>query len=504
MLTTLAHSQAALDFLRAHGAGGLTSDTRRLRAGDAFIAWPGLAVDPRRYVSSALAAGASACLVDTEGVESYAFDDQRIAALPGLKAAAGEIAHHFVHEPSEQLDVIAVTGTNGKTSTAWWTAQALTALGRLCGLIGTLGAGMPFNADGVAEGVTPTGFTTPDPVMLHTSLRQFADLGARACALEASSIGIDEHRMAGLRVAVAQFTNFTQDHLDYHGSMDAYWQAKRALFDWHGLRAAVVNIDDDHGANLAAELLADELRGAGLSVWTTSLHKPACLRAANLRYEADGMVFDLVEGERRVALRTPLVGEFNVSNVLAVVGAVRALGGTLEQAAAVCARLAPVPGRMQRVGGAAGQPLAVVDYAHTPDALDKALRALRPLAQARGGQLWAVFGCGGNRDATKRPLMGAIAQQQADRVVLTSDNPRDEPPAFILAQILAGVAGHDEVDVIEDRAEAIRQALAEAAPQDVVLIAGKGHETTQEVAGVKTPFADAEHAQAALSRRLAA
>ncbi|WP_374591674.1 UDP-N-acetylmuramoyl-L-alanyl-D-glutamate--2,6-diaminopimelate ligase [Aquabacterium sp.] len=504
MLTTLPHAQAALDFLRARGASGLASDTRRLQAGDAFIAWPGLAVDPRRYVSAALAAGASACLVDAEGVEAYAFDDARIAALPGLKAATGEIAHRYTGEPSEQLDVIAVTGTNGKTSTAWWTAQALTALGRRCGLIGTLGEGLPFHADGSAAGVTPTGFTTPDPVTLHTALRRFADQGAQACALEASSIGIDEHRMAGLRVAVAQFTNFTQDHLDYHGSMAAYWQAKRALFDWHGLRAAVINIDDEYGASLAAELLADELRGAGLSVWTTSLHKPACLRATNLRYEADGMAFDLIEGEHRLALRTPLVGEFNVSNVLAVVGAVRALGASLEQAAAICARLVPVPGRMQCLGGAPGQPLAVVDYAHTPDALDKALRALRPLAQARGGKLWVVFGCGGNRDATKRPLMGGIAQQQADRVVLTSDNPRDEPPAFVLAQILAGVAGHDEVDVIEDRAEAIRQALHEAASQDVVLIAGKGHETTQEVAGVKTPFADAEHAQAALSRRLAA
>ena len=504
MLTTLPHSQAALDFLRARGVGGLSSDTRRLRAGDAFIAWPGLAVDPRRYVAAALAAGASACLVEAEGVEAFAFDDARIAALPGLKAATGEIAHRLLGEPSEQLDVIAVTGTNGKTSTAWWTAQALTALGRRCGLIGTLGEGLPFHADGSAAGVTPTGFTTPDPVTLHAALRRFADQGAQACALEASSIGIDEHRMAGLRVAVAQFTNFTQDHLDYHGSMDAYWQAKRALFDWHGLRAAVINIDDAYGASLAGELLAAELRDASLSVWTTSLHQPARLRAEGLRYEGAGMAFDLVEGAQRVALRTPLVGEFNASNVLAVVGALRALGVTLAEAGAVCAHLAPVPGRMQRVGDGAGQPLAVVDYAHTPDALEQALRALRPLAQARGGQLWVVFGCGGNRDATKRPMMGAIAQRQADRVVLTSDNPRDEPPAFILSQILAGVAGHDEVDVIDYRAEAIAYALAQAAPADVVLIAGKGHETTQEVAGVKTPFADADHAQAALSRRLAA
>ncbi len=503
MLTTLASTHAALDFLRAHGATGLSSDTRRMQQGDAFIAWPGLAVDPRRYVNAALGAGASACLVDADGVAPFAFDDARIAAMPGLKAATGEIAHRFAGEPSEQLDVVAVTGTNGKTSTAWWTAQALSAIGKPCGLIGTLGQGMPFEASGAAVPVTPTGFTTPDPVTLHMALGQFVREGAKACALEASSIGIDEHRMASLRVTVAQFTNFTRDHLDYHGSMEAYWQAKRALFDWHGLRAAVINIDDEYGASLAAGLLADELRGAGLSVWTTSLHKPACLRAANLRYEAEGMAFDLIEGEQRVELRTPLVGEFNVSNVLAVIGAVRALGGTLEQAAAACAQLAPVPGRMQRVGDGIKQPLAVIDYAHTPDALDKALRALRPLAQARGGKLWVVFGCGGNRDVTKRPMMGAIAKQQADSVVLTSDNPRDEAPCFILSQILAGVTGHDEVEVIEDRAAAIASALAEADAQDVVLIAGKGHETTQEVAGKKTPFADAEHAQAALARRLA-
>ncbi len=500
----LAHPQAALEFVRAHGATGLSSDTRRLRPGDAFVAWPGLAVDPRRYVADALAAGAAACVVDADGAEAFAFDDARIAALPHLKAATGDIAHRFLGEPSDHLDVVAVTGTNGKTSTAWWTAQALSRLGMPCGLIGTLGQGLPFGVSGQGQPVEPTGFTTPDPITLHGALRRFVDAGARACALEASSIGIDEHRMAGLRVAVAQFTNFTQDHLDYHGSMAAYWQAKRALFDWHGLRAAVINIDDEHGASLAAELLSDDLRRAGLSVWTTSLHQPATLRAQALRYEGDGLAFDLIEGPQRVALRTALVGEFNVSNLLAVVGAVRALGGTLDQAAAVCADLVAVPGRMQCVGGAAvahaDQPLVVVDYAHTPDALDKALAALRPLAQSRGGRLWVVFGCGGNRDAGKRPMMGAIAQRQADRVVLTSDNPRNEPPAFILSQILAGVAGHDEVDVIEDRSEAIAYAIAQAARADVVLIAGKGHETTQEVAGIKTPFSDTEHAQAALNQ----
>ncbi|HYR25460.1 MAG TPA: UDP-N-acetylmuramoyl-L-alanyl-D-glutamate--2,6-diaminopimelate ligase, partial [Aquabacterium sp.] len=448
-----------------------------------------------------LDAGARACLVEADGVEAFGFTDTRIATVAGLKARSAEIAHGFYGEPSAALQVVAVTGTNGKTSTSWWTAQALSALGRGCGVVGTLGVGQV----GTGE-FTHTGMTTPDPVTLHSTFRHFVAQGLKAAAIEASSIGIEELRLHATHIAVAQFTNFTQDHLDYHGSMEAYWLAKRALFDWPSLQAAVINQDDPVG-----HTLADHARGRSLAVWTYGVTEPARLQARDLQHEAQGVRFTVVERSAslhevvdQAVVRAPVIGVFNVSNLLAVMGALRALGIPLADAARACDTLQPVPGRMQRVPGAADQPLVVVDYAHTPDALHKALSTLRPVAEARGGRLWCVFGCGGDRDPLKRPMMGAVAEQHADRLVLTSDNPRSEPPCFILSQILAGVAGHDNVDVIEDRREAIRHALATAQPADVVLLAGKGHEATQEIAGVKTPFSDVDEAVQALSQRGAA
>ena len=492
----LTSPEDASRWLAARLVGALRTDSRAVQAGDAFIAWPGCAQDGRAFVPAALAAGAAACLVEADGAAVFGFDDERVAALPGLKAATGAIADAWFGSPSAALQVAAITGTNGKTSSAWWLAQALSALGRRCGVIGTLGVGEPPGAgvDGGAGQIEATGLTTPDPVTLHSTLRSFVDQGFAACAMEASSIGLVEQRMAALRIQVALFTNFTRDHLDYHGSMAAYWAAKRALFDWPGLRAAVINVDDPQGAALAAELVA-----SAQDLWTVALHAPARLRGRDLRYVEGGLCFDVVEDELAVPVRTALVGPFNVSNVLGVLGALRALGVPLQQACDALAALTPVPGRLQRVVGHDID--VVVDYAHTPDALEKALQALRPLAAARGGRLWCVLGCGGNRDATKRPMMGAIAARDADRVVLTSDNPRDEPPGLILAQILAGVTGHNEVDVIEDRREAIALAVRDAAPGDVVLLAGKGHEDYQEIAGLKRPFSDVDEASAALRLR---
>jgi UDP-N-acetylmuramoyl-L-alanyl-D-glutamate--2,6-diaminopimelate ligase len=381
-------------------------------------------------------------------------------------------------------------------------------LGRRCGVVGTLGIGEPPRAAPAKNGMPPqagdnaniqfTGLTTPDPVRLHGAFRGFADAGFAACALEASSIGLVEHRLAATRIDVALFTNFTRDHLDFHGDMAAYWAAKRALFSWPGLRAASINIDDPQGAALAAELAATP----PLDVWTVSATSPARLRASSLRYIDGGLAFELHEGADSVAVHSRLVGDYNASNVLVVIGGLRALGVSLADAASTVPGLTPVPGRLQRVAtGAAGQPEVVVDYAHTPDALEKVLMALRPLATARGGRLHCVFGCGGNRDASKRPLMGAIAHRLADAVVLTSDNPRDEAPGLILSQILAGVGGDHEVAVIEDRHEAIAGTIAEAAAADVILLAGKGHETYQEVAGVRRPFSDEAEALAALRQR---
>ena len=518
------------------GAAVLRTDSRLVQPGDAFIAWPGYASDGRRFVAAALTAGAAACLVEADGLAAFGLDpaDDRIAALPGLKAATGPLAAAWFDQPAQALQVIAVTGTNGKSSTAWWTAQALTALGRRCGLVGTLGIGEPPRvASGgepppVAAGAEPrcdaargdppqpgapvqltqTGLTTPDPVTLQAGLRRMVDAGFAACAIEASSIGLVEQRLAGTPITVAQFTNFTRDHLDFHGDMAAYWLAKRALFDWPGLRAAVVNVDDAQGAALARELAA-----ARLDLWTTGLRAPARLRAEEVHYADGGLAFTAAEGAARVPVRSRLIGDYNAENLLAVLGALRALGVSLADAAAVVPQLGPVPGRMQRVvadatvdrvPAAAGRPELVVDYAHTPDALDKALAALRPLAAARGGALWCVFGCGGNRDASKRPLMGAIAHRGADHVVLTSDNPRLEDPALILQQICAGLPVDAEVVVIEDRSTAIAHAVRRAAAADVVLIAGKGHEAYQDMAGIKRPFSDAAVAAEALAQGVVA
>jgi len=500
-MARLESRDAAHAWLVLRGARALVSDSRSVTPGDAFVAWPGRASDGRRYVGAALAAGASACLVEADGVEGFGFErEPRVAALHGLKAAGGDIASRFLGAPSERLDVVAVTGTNGKTSTAWWIAQALGSVGVRCGVIGTLGIGEPPRRD-VAGELRATGLTTPDPVMLQKALRDFVEQGFSACTLEASSIGIVEHRLAGTRVAVAVFTNFSQDHLDYHGDMRAYWAAKAQLFAWPGLRAAVVNLDDAQGVELATTLAEREL-----ACWTISTRgEDARLRAVDLRHGRDGLAFDVVEGDDRVAIAAPLIGDYNASNLLCTIGALRALGIPLAAAARACAALTPVPGRMQRVVADAAEaaPEIVVDYAHTPDALEKALAALAPLARARGGKLWCVFGCGGNRDAAKRPLMGAIACRLANRVVLTSDNPRHESPDLVLAQILAGAIGHDEVDVIENRADAIRHAVGSAAAEDVVLLAGKGHEDYQEIAGARLPFSDARHAHAALVARSA-
>jgi UDP-N-acetylmuramoyl-L-alanyl-D-glutamate--2,6-diaminopimelate ligase len=489
--------EAAARWLKEWVTGTLRTDSRQVQPGDAFIAWPGYAQDGRRFVQAALDAGATTALVEREGAEAFAFKDARVASLPQLKAATGPIADAYFDHPSDTLKVIATTGTNGKTSTAWWTAQAHTLLGQRCGVVGTLGIGEPPTAVNPGAAVQFTGLTTPDPVLLQAGFRRFADAGFSACAIEASSIGIVEQRLAGTRIEVALFTNFTQDHLDYHGSMDAYWSAKRMLFGWPGLKAAVVNIDDDRGAQLALEL-----QGSSLDLWTYSTRGAARLQAENLRYENGGLAFELREGEHSVPVRSTLIGDYNASNLLAVIGGLRARGIALADACNVVPQMTPVPGRMQRVApGRADIPEVVVDYAHTPDALDKAVKALRPLAAARGGALVCVFGCGGNRDPGKRPLMGGIAAAQADRVVVTSDNPRHEPPAEILKQVRAGIARADGVQVIEDRREAIARAVAEADARDVVLIAGKGHEDYQEIAGVKHPFSDVAEAEKALGQR---
>jgi UDP-N-acetylmuramyl-tripeptide synthetase len=488
--TLLRTPEHAAEWLRGRVAGSLTTDSRRVRRGDGFIAWPGAATDGRRFVGDAIAAGASACLVEHENAAPFGFNDERVAGYAGLKGATGPIAAAFFAEPSRQLRIAAVTGTNGKTSTAWWLAQSLSRLGRKCGVVGTLGIGEP----GALES---NGLTTPDPVLLQQQLRRFVDEGFAACALEASSIGIVERRLDATLIEVAIFTNFTQDHLDYHGSMQGYWAAKQQLFSWPGLKAAVLNIDDAKGLELQGLL-----DGSALDVWTTSCVAPARLRAVDIVQGDGGIAFDVLEGTERHRVSTAVVGQYNVSNLLGVLGALRAQGIALADATTACSGLQPVPGRAETLAQA-GLPMVVIDYAHTPDALQKVLQALRPLAASRQGRLWCLFGCGGDRDARKRPLMAAAAEASADRVIVTSDNPRHEDPLAIIADAMPGFSRANAAEVEPDRARAIADVLARAEPVDVVLLAGKGHEDYQDVGGRKVPFSDRQQAASALARRAA-
>ncbi len=492
--------QDAAQWLRTQVRGVLHTDSRRVGAGDGFIAWPGGVTDGRQFVASALKQGATACVVEQSGADAFAWtDSDAIATYDGLKAASGLIAAAYYEQPSQALDVVAITGTNGKTSTAWWLAHALQNAGKRCAIVGTLGVGEVGHLEA-------TGMTTPDPVLLQARLRDMVDAGVHACAIEASSIGLAEHRLDGTQVRVAMFTNFTQDHLDYHGSMDSYWQAKLALFSWAGLQAAVINVDDAKGSALAAQLQA---RAQVPSVWTVSCTADSSnptsaqhIVARHIQHGTTGLCFDVAEGDEVHALQTHLVGHYNVSNVLGVIACLRALGYSLADAVQACRVLPAVPGRMQTVGEA-GEPLVVIDYAHTPDAVAQAVQALLPLAQSRGGELTCVLGCGGDRDAAKRPLMAAAAEQYAQQVVLTSDNPRSEDPQTILNQMLAGVQNAAKAIVIADRAQAIAQTVQHARAHDVVLVAGKGHEDYQEIAGVKHPFSDVAHAKQALQARRA-
>ena len=488
MITQLYTPEQAASWLRARTTGSLKTDSREIRAGDGFIAWPGAAQDARKYVADVIKAGSGACLVELDGVESYGFTDTKIATYAGLKAAAAPIAADYFNNPSRQIPTIAVTGTNGKTSTAWWLSLALGKLNRACGVIGTLGIGRP-------GAMVLNGLTTPDPVLLQQQLRRFVDEDFAACAIEASSIGIAEKRLDATHLQVAVFTNFTQDHLDYHGSMTAYWAAKASLFEWPGLQAAVINVDDAKGQTLSLTL-----KDSGLDIWTFAIEQPARLQAQAIGQEAGVLTFAVVEGNERRAICTSAIGRYNISNLLGVIGTLRAMGISLEGAAHACSDLPDVPGRLNTLD-CPGQPLVVVDYAHTPDAIEKVLCGLQPVAKTRGGQLWCVFGCGGDRDASKRPLMAATAQNNADRIVVTSDNPRSEDPATIISQILQGLASRTSAHVQTDRAMAIAEVLTTAQPEDVVLLAGKGHEKFQEIGGIKYPFDDMVHAQAALDAR---
>jgi UDP-N-acetylmuramoyl-L-alanyl-D-glutamate--2,6-diaminopimelate ligase len=459
----------------------LCADSRAVKPGDVFVAMRGHRVDGRAFVADAVARGAVAVLNET-GKEVEA--EVPVLAVPDLAALSGEIAHLVYGRPSERLWMAGVTGTNGKTSVSQWIAQAMELFECPCAIIGTLGNGFPGR-------LSESPNTTPDAITLHRLLAGFLGQGAVACAMEVSSIGLDQHRVAGIHFDVATFTNLTRDHLEYHGSMENYAAAKGKLFEQAGLAAAVVNLDDPFGAELD-EKLAGRMRIIGYTLGS-KVSRGETLAARDLSMSGAGITFML----NGVPCSAPLVGRFNASNLLAVIGSLLAGEEELEDIAAVLPRLTPPPGRMQIVGGD-DLPLIVVDYAHTPDALEKALATLRETAAARGGKLVCVFGCGGDRDAGKRPLMGAIAESLADRVLVTSDNPRSESPEAIVDDIDRGMKARPEIEI--DRAQAIRRVVREADARDVILLAGKGHEPYQEIMGVRHPFSDVDHAREVLEQ----
>ena len=466
-----------MDPLRSLAAQGamierLSSDSRRCAPGVAFLAYPGEKADGRAHIEDAVGRGASAVLWEKQGFSWEA--RWRVPNVPvgELKQQAGVLAHEFYGRPSEALWVCGVTGTNGKTSCSQWIAAALGRHGTRAGVIGTLGSGFP-------GALTPLANTTPDALELHFTLKQLRSGGAKAVAMEVSSHGLVQGRVNGVQFACALFTNLSHDHLDYHGSMQAYGAAKARLFETPGLQCAVLNLDDELGVALARRLAVEKRR-----------------RVRTIGYSLqprDAPVDRAIVADARV--RSPAPGRFNLSNALGVIGCLLAKGIAYDEAVTLVASLPPVPGRMQAVGD---EPLVVIDYAHTPDALDNVLRSLRPVASARGGSLAVVFGAGGDRDPSKRAPMGAIAAQLADRVLITSDNPRSEDPLAIIEAVRRGAPG---CDAEVDRARAIEQVILQSKKSDVVLIAGKGHENYQEIAGQRTHFSDEEQARAALMKR---
>ena len=480
----------------------LSLDSRRVQRGDVFLACPGEHGDGRDYIPQAIESGARAILFDVAGEFEWKPEWKvEHRGVPELAASAGRIAHDWYGRPDSQMFSVAVTGTNGKTSCTQWLGQALSRDGLPACVIGTLGVGLYRH--GECGDFVPTGFTTPDAVQLARHLAGQRNSGAKALAIEASSIGLVQGRLDELHVDVAVLTNFTRDHLDFHGDMTAYESAKAKLFDWPGLQHAVINLDDPMGLRRLAQLRARQPRVEviGYTLEGASAQDAAVLAASDIRISQHGASFHLSSPFGNGAVRTRLIGGFNVSNVLAVAGVLFARGLAWNSVIRHLESLMAVPGRMQQLGGHDG-PLAVIDYAHTPDALEKALHTLRQVADARHGQLWCVFGCGGDRDPGKRAQMGAAALA-ADHLVITSDNPRSEEPSTIIAQILSGAAeaGKDRVQVIEDRANAILSAIRHAGKNDVVLVAGKGHEDYQEIKGKKLAFRDADHAALALATR---
>jgi UDP-N-acetylmuramoyl-L-alanyl-D-glutamate--2,6-diaminopimelate ligase len=465
----------------------LTLDSRQVREGSLFFALPGQNAHGLEFAADAAARGASVVLWEPDGDAMLPALPPNVfaAAIPNLKNLVGRIADRFFNWPSSHLRIAGITGTNGKTTCAYLLAQCLERLGTAAAYMGTIGWGRPAT---LAE---PT-HTTPDAVTVHRTLAQLRASGVREVAMEVSSHALDQGRIDGVRFQVAALTNLTRDHLDYHGTMQKYGAAKAKLFQVSDLKHIVLNVGDEFGRTLArdyagsASLIAVWV-GAGDSGWLADRN----LHATQVRLDPRGISIELDGSFGKLNVKTQLLGRFNAENSLVVIACLLSLGVSLSDAANALAECKPAPGRMEVVkADVRNKPTVVVDYAHTPDALSKALNAAREHCE---GALWCVFGCGGDRDSGKRPVMGAIADELADRIIVTDDNPRSEDPQLITAGIVSGIKSH-AVRVIHDRGEAIATALKEAQAADVVLIAGKGHEDYQIYGETRRSFSDRREA----------
>ncbi len=459
---------------------GLSLDSKRVRAGDAFIAVAGATTHGMVFAEEAQARGARVIIHD--GLAPVPELGIPQIGIEGLGKLLSRLAARFFHCPSDRLTIAGVTGTNGKTSTAHFIAQAWQRSRGKAGLIGTIGYGPLCR-------LKPAALTTPDPISMQSMLAECIDDGVEQVAMEASSHALEQGRCADIAFAAAVFTNLSRDHLDYHGNMERYAAAKRRLFTDCQPGFAVINADDEFGRSLIAELAGT------LEVMSYGTNGSSELRGAVMQMDSSGMTVKISSPWGEGTIHTGLLGRFNVSNLLAAAGVLALLGMPWSEVMHQLEMMHPVPGRMHCLGGEHDQPLVVVDFAHTPDALKQALTALRAHLH---GRLTCVFGCGGDRDRGKRPLMAAVVESLADRVVVTSDNPRGEKPQNIFSDMLAGMKTPASALVIADRGAAIRQAILDSHAGDIVLIAGKGHETYQESNGQRVPFSDEAAVRAVL------
>ncbi|BFM17318.1 UDP-N-acetylmuramoyl-L-alanyl-D-glutamate--2,6-diaminopimelate ligase [Maricurvus nonylphenolicus] len=467
--------------------GELVLDSRQVQAGDTFVAVPGYSADGRKFIAAAIDAGAALVLAEGDQIAVRAEKNIPIIELPELNQQLSALAGRYFGEPTQSMFGVGITGTNGKTSCSYWLAHLLDACGSSAAIVGTLGYGC------VGKSLVETGMTTPDAIATQRVLAECQQQGAENVVMEVSSHSLDQGRVAAVGFDVAIFTNLSRDHLDYHGSEAAYRDAKLKLMAMPGLQRAVINLDD-----AAAQSFIAAAQAAAAPVWRYSINNAqADIYCSQLAYGQQGVSARLHTPMGECDIAAPVIGAFNVSNLLAVIAGALAKGLSLETIAKAVSTLPAVPGRMQPVANELDLTV-LVDYAHTPDALASVLKAVKGHSQ---GQLWCVFGCGGDRDQGKRPQMGQIADSLADRIVVTSDNPRGEEPDHIIAQITAGITKTETAVVVEDRAEAIRYAVNHAQTGDCIVLAGKGHETYQQIGVEKLPFDDVVQARLALQQR---